>query len=99
MKSSAYALLVVAVLLTGCRETSMEGSEIYFSACSACHGVDLSGSVASALNAGSAAAALTDAEYRTVIRRGTIDMPSNTSLSDAQVDALVAYIRSVQTGP
>jgi len=98
MKRALVLLLVVAGLfLTGCRETSTSGSAIYFSTCSACHGVDLNGSVGGALTAGSESASLSDLEYFTVIREGTTDMPANRSLSDAQLDALIAYIRGVQT--
>lgn len=90
------AVVAVALAMAGCRETGTTGSAVYFSTCSACHGVDLTGGVGSALTAGSAAADLSDAEYRTVIREGTTDMPANRGLSEAQLDALIDYIRSVQ---
>ena len=45
MKRTVLVLVVAAaVALTGCRETSTSGSAIYFSTCSACHGVQLNGS-------------------------------------------------------
>ena len=89
-------LLAGVLVLTGCRETSTSGPAIYVSTCSACHGVDLTGSVGGSLAAGSEYAALSDLEYQTVIREGTVDMPANRSLSDEQLDALIAYIRSEQ---
>lgn len=96
MKRFVPLVLLITVLLTGCRETLTEGSDIYVRKCSACHGVDLAGGVGEPLDAGSQHATLSDLEYRTVIREGTNDMPANGDLTDQQVDALIEYIRQVQ---
>lgn len=98
MKQTVLSLLVTAGLfLTGCQETPTSGSAIYARSCGTCHGVELGGGVAGPLTAGSAAAARSDAEYLTIIREGTTGMPANRNLNDAQLEALIAYIRGVQT--
>ncbi len=99
MKRLMAILLVCAGLtLAGCAETLTTGPALYNRHCGACHGTDLSGEVGPALDAGSEAAADTDAAYRTVVRQGTEGMPPDQRLSDEQLNTIVAYIREVQ-GP
>jgi mono/diheme cytochrome c family protein len=95
MKRLAGALVAIAILLTGCSE-STDGAVLYRKYCAACHGSDLSGGVGPSLGAGSEAAASTDAEYRIVIREGLNDMPAVGGLDDLRADAVVSYIRQVQ---
>lgn len=95
MERLAGALVAIAILLTGCAE-STDGAVLYRKYCAACHGSDLSGGVGPSLAAGSEAADSTDAEYRMVIREGLGDMPAVTSLDELRVDAVVAYLRQVQ---
>lgn len=92
------ALITVVALLAGCSETSTDGSVLYMRSCSTCHNDDLSGRVGPALGAGSEAAGRSDAFYQMVIREGGDRMPANPSLSEAQVDALIEFIRTVQEG-
>ena len=88
----AVALLV---LLTGCRETSVDGPTLYTRNCAACHGSDLSGSVGPAIGPGSPSVTATDDELRTVIVVGAEGMPGS-NLNPEQLEALVAYIRDRQ---
>ena len=94
MKRLAGALLTIAILLTGCAE-STDGAELYRKHCAACHGSDLSGGVGQSLAAGTEAGAKNDAAFRSVIREGTTDMPAS-NLDDLRIDAVIAYIRQVQ---
>lgn len=94
MKRLAVALVAIAVLLTGCSE-STDGAELYRKYCAACHGSDLSGGVGPSLLAGSQAGAASDAAYQAVIRDGTTGMPA-TSLDELRIDRVIAYVRQVQ---
>ncbi len=96
VKRFAPLLLAVVVLVAGCSERSTDGAVLYGRSCGACHGGGLAGAVGPPLDVGSAAAALTDAAYRTVIIEGAPGMPATTGLDDEQLDALIAYIRQAQ---
>lgn len=99
MKRLAALVLGVAVGMAGCGENLTTGPALYNRHCGACHGRgDLGGQVGPALGAGSEAAAMTDDEYRTVVRDGAEDMPPNTRLTDEQLAKIIAYVREVQ-GP
>ncbi len=78
MKKLAGALVTIAILLTGCSE-STDGAVLYRKHCAACHGSDLAGNVGPSLAAGSEAADEADAAYTAVIREGTTDMPASTA--------------------
>ncbi len=90
------SLLALALLATGCAETSIDGAVLYTRYCAACHGADQSGGVGPALVAGSEAAALSDQEYREVITQGAVGMPATTGLNEDQLDALIAHIRRAE---
>lgn len=94
MKRLTGALVAIAILLTGCSE-STDGAELYRKNCAACHGSDLSGGVGNSLAAGTAAAAQNDAAYRKVIREGTTGMPAS-SLDESRIDAIIAFVRQLQ---
>jgi len=92
---------VFAILLTSCVGRPADdatGQEIYLQLCSNCHSDQLEGGlVGPALGPGSTSAELPDEFLRVSILQGRGSMPSfESSLSDDQVDRLVAYIREVQ---
>jgi len=95
MKRLAGALVAIAMLLTGCSQ-STDGAVLYRKYCAACHGSDLSGGVGPSLAAGSEAASSTDVEYRLAIREGINDMAAVTSLDELRIDAVIDYLRQVQ---
>ncbi len=73
------------------------GTEIYELVCARCHGSQLGGGVGPALDAGSDAAANTDAYYQQTISRGRGRMPSfGSSLSDEQIDLVIDFLREQQ---
>jgi mono/diheme cytochrome c family protein len=75
------------------------GETIFQQNCAACHGADLSGGVGKPLNAGSDAAAKSDAELLQIITNGVSGtaMPAwGSSLSEEEIAAVLAYIRSRQ---
>ena len=96
MKRVAALLVCAGVLFSGCGETPTTGPALYSRHCGACHGRDLSGEVGPALDAGSEAAAGTDAEYRAVVRDGAEGMPPDRRLTDEQLDKIIAHIRQLQ---
>lgn len=92
--------LVVLMTLTGCSlggpAEDATGEEIYAELCARCHGADLSGGVGPTLGPGSNASSETDEYLEFTIVNGRGRMPSFPSLSQEQVDRLVAYVREVQ---
>lgn len=75
------------------------GEEIYLQLCSNCHGDALEGGLGPALGPGSNAADQPDDYLRMTIREGRGRMPSfSSTLSDAQVDRLIGYLREEQGG-
>lgn len=96
--SRAISALVLlgALILAGCGETSTDGSVLYSRMCATCHGANLEGGSGPAIGAGSPAVARTDGELLAVIQFGVEGMPSARGLSDEQLDALVAHVRQEQ---
>jgi len=95
----ARALLALTLLVGACNTPPGDatGEEIYALLCMRCHGADLGGgSVAPALGPGSDVASEDDEFLEFTIRNGRGRMPSFDSLSDAQVDRLIAHIRKAQ---
>lgn len=90
----------LAILLAACGASpspEASGAEIYAQLCARCHGVDLEGRIGPALGAGSAAAAAPDEFLKETIVRGRGRMPSfRLTLSDEQVDRVIAYLRERQ---
>jgi cytochrome c551 len=75
------------------------GMRVYEGNCATCHGDDLSGKVGPALGAGSAATAMPDDELELQIRKGGNGMPGWDGLiPDEDIEAVIAYLRSVQQG-
>ena len=87
--------LAVLTLLTGCRETTVDGQTLYTRNCAACHGGDLGGGVGPAIGVGSASATQSDDELRSVIVNGAEGMPAS-GLDSEQIDALISYLRQRQ---
>lgn len=94
--------LLLTVVLGACSlggpDADATGEEIYAQLCARCHGADLSGGVAPALGPDTSAAAEDDEYLEFTVINGRGRMPSFPSLSDEQVDRLVAFIREVQGG-
>lgn len=93
-------LLALILGLGACASTPGEqatGEQIYIDLCARCHSEDLSGGIGPALDAGSEAAERPDEYYRTTILRGRGSMPAfDNSLTDEQVDRVIAYLREQQ---
>lgn len=78
-------------------QANLTGQELYTTACSYCHGIDLSGNIGPALGKNSDAEQADDEFYVDRITNGFGEMPSfGNSLTDDQIDDLIGYIRSVQ---
>lgn len=95
-------ILITALLLGACSvgrpADDASGEEIYAQLCARCHGADLSGGIGPAIGEDSPAAEETDEFLEFTIVNGRGRMPSfSTTLDDAQVDRLVAYIRQEQS--
>ena len=77
-----------------------DGAQLYARNCAACHGSDGRGGVGVPLALPSFLASVDDEFLRTTIREGRPGrvMPAFRDLSDAQVDALVAYLRRLAPG-
>jgi cytochrome c551 len=105
-------LLALVMTATGCGDDDATGStaseggdeviagEATFQGnCAVCHGSDLGGGAGPALGAGSPAASASDDEVRAQIREGGNGMPPfEETLGEADIDGIVAYLRSVQSG-
>jgi mono/diheme cytochrome c family protein len=97
------AMTAALIALGGCSvgrpATDATGEEIFTQLCVRCHGADLQGVVGPALGPGSELAGETDDFIAFTIIHGRGRMPSFAStLSEDQVDRVVAYIREVQRG-
>lgn len=96
-------LLALLMLLAACNGSpppdTATGEEIVKSICAQCHNADLSGRVGPALGPGSNAASQSDEFLRVTITNGRGSMPSfSSTLTPAQIDSVIAYIRKVQAG-
>lgn len=90
---------VLAAACLGRPSEDATGEEIYLQLCSNCHGDELGGGIGPALGPGSNAADQPDDYLRMTIDQGRGRMPSfSSTLSDAQVDRLIAYLREEQGG-
>lgn len=83
------------------------GEAIYAANCAQCHGGDLAGSDRgpSLLDPVYGPDQLSDVEFADAVRNGVAerlwdfgDMPGNGSYTEAQVDALLAFVRAEQAG-
>ncbi|HET9201641.1 MAG TPA: cytochrome c [Acidimicrobiia bacterium] len=93
-------LALLGVLAAACVGKPPEvatGEEIYLQLCSNCHGDRLQGGLGPALGPGSNAATQPDQFMTLAITEGRGRMPSfSTTLTGAQVDRLVEYLREEQ---
>ena len=99
MRVFLVAIMIMAVVLTGCGESSEGeyGEDLYGTTCAHCHGSDLAGGVGPPLGAGSNAASLSDEQIAGVISVGPGAMPAFANrLIEEQVDSLVDYLREQQ---
>lgn len=98
MSIQAIAIIVVALtgMLPGFSVAAPDGANLYQQNCAVCHGVDGNGGVGIPLYLPDFLAVASDEYLRSTIRVGRPGriMPSFSGLSDAQVDAIVAYIRA-----
>ncbi|HSJ82525.1 MAG TPA: cytochrome c [Acidimicrobiia bacterium] len=96
------AAAVIGLLATSCvgtPDSGAEGEEIYLQLCSNCHGAELQGGLGPALGRGSNAAGQPDDFLRVTITDGRGRMPSfSSTLTDSQVERLIAYLRQEQAG-
>jgi cytochrome c550 len=93
-------LALLAGLLAACvgrPPADATGEEIYLQLCGNCHGDAYEGGLGPALGPGTEAAAQPDEFLRVTIMQGRGRMPSfQSSLTDGQVDVLIAHLREVQ---
>lgn len=90
---------VMLVALTACAPTELvdaSGREIYVELCARCHGTQLEGGVAPAIEV---TPETTDEHLATVIRDGVGVMAGfESTLSDEQIGRVVDYLRTAQGG-
>ena len=95
------ALILFLFVVTACSGGRLPpdatGRQVYGAFCASCHGDDLGGGFGPALGPGSDVVDMTDEFYRFTIEHGLGRMPSfGSSLTDEQVDRVVAYVHEVQ---
>ncbi len=90
---------VVIAACVGRPDARATGEEIFLQLCSNCHGANLEGVIGPPLGPGSFAAGQPDGYLRFAIIEGRGRMPSfATSLDDAQLQRLIAFLREVEAG-
>lgn len=94
-------LMLIVVAVTACSlgrpAEDASGEEIYAQLCARCHGAGLDGGVGPALGPGSPSASETEEYIEFTVANGRGRMPSfSSSLEEAQLDRLVAYVRAEQ---
>jgi len=96
-----YLLLPLLLLLMAVARAAPDGEKLFQKHCSVCHGVDGRGGVGVPLSLPSFIDSVSDEYLKITIREGRPGriMPSFTRLSDAQISAIVAYMRSWSTQP
>ncbi len=85
--------------LSKARSPEERGRNVYQSKCKLCHGAELAGqppAVPSLINVGSRLGA---DEVRAIVTRGRGQMPAISTLSDAALDSLVAYVLHPERAP
>lgn len=99
MKRLAWLIMLVA--LSGLAHASNDGARLYDRHCSVCHGEEGRGGVGVPLALHSFLAGVDDAYLAKTIRLGRPGrvMPAFTELTDAEIDAIVAHIRSLSDQP
>ena len=90
---------LLAVACVGRPAPEADGEQMYLQLCSNCHGAELQGGLGPALGPGSNAAVQPDEFLRVSITEGRGRMPSfSSTLSDPQIERLIAYLRQEQGG-
>ena len=99
MKRKACLLLAMSIASAGI-VSAADASATWNSQCASCHGKDGSGSTAMGKKLGvkdySKEQSFSDAEAAKVIKEGKGKMKAYSKLSDGEVKALVAYVRSLK---
>ena len=105
--TAVAASISMACGADGPRTTLERGEATYGANCAQCHGGDLSGTERgpSLLDPVYGPDQLTDAAFADAIRNGVEEqrwdfgpMPANGAIGDAQVDAIIEFVRSAQAG-
>lgn len=93
------ACAVIGLTLSNLSAAAANGSLLYHQTCAVCHGENGDGGVGVPLNLPAFLAVANDDYLRTTIRKGRPGrvMPAFPGLSDAQVAAIVAYLRSLSS--
>lgn len=104
MHKSLYVLVLFVVMsLTpaGVTASAHDGKQLYHRLCAACHGEGGDGGVGVPLNLPDFLAVASDDYFRATIRNGRPGrvMPAFRGLEDAEVDAIIAYLRGFGSGP
>jgi len=103
----ASASLMVACGADGPTDAVARGEGIYGANCAQCHGGDLAGTDRgpSLLQPIYGPDQLSDAEFADAIRNGVDEprlefgpMPANGAITDAQIEAILAFVRAEQSG-
>lgn len=98
MKRLLLGLVLVLAACNGSPPPDATGEQIFQQICATCHSSDLSGGVGPSLGPDSNAASQPDQFLRVTIVNGRGRMPSfSGTLSDGQIDAVISYIRQVQS--
>ncbi len=94
-------LTLILVLVSSVVHAAPDGAALFHKHCAVCHGDDGEGGVGVPLSLPSFINSVSDEYLRTTIRLGRPGriMPSFPALSDAQVNALVAHMRSWSDAP
>ncbi|HSJ28552.1 MAG TPA: cytochrome c [Acidimicrobiia bacterium] len=98
-RALVWCLLVFLAACSGAPAEDATGREIFGQLCASCHDRDLSGGIGPPLGAGSPAVDLSDDLLSATIRQGKGSrMPAfSRTLSDAQIDRLIGFIREQQS--
>jgi mono/diheme cytochrome c family protein len=103
--TGVLAVVAAACGADGPQSSVDRGAAIYSANCAQCHGVDLEGTERgpSLLDPAYRSDQLTDAAVADAVRNGVAErlwefgpMPANGALSDAQIDAIVEFLRAEQ---
>lgn len=102
---SWLVILAFAAVLGACSEEQPtrttdpppDGTELFSSNCAVCHGVQGIGATASAMT-DAAVTELTDPQIAAIISGGQNTMPGFPRFSNAEIGAIVDYVRSLDRG-
>jgi mono/diheme cytochrome c family protein len=107
LATAGAASFATACGADGPTSTLERGEAIYGGSCAQCHGADLRGTERgpSLLEPIYGPDQLSDAEFADAIRNGVDEerwdfgpMPANGAISDAQIEAILAFVRAEQAG-